>query len=53
MKSGKLVINASPIISLSKIGCADFLWSLYDQVVIPEGVFQEITVHKEYDQAVE
>lgn len=53
MKLGKLVINASPIISLAKIGCADFLSGLYDQLVIPEGVFQEITAHKDYDQAVE
>ena len=53
MKSGKLVVNASPIISLAKIGCADFLLRLHDQLVVPEGVFQEITAHKEYDQAVE
>lgn len=53
MKSGKLVVNASPIISLAKIGCADFLPGLFDQLVIPEGVFEEITAHKEHDRAVE
>ncbi len=53
MKSGKLVVNASPIISLAKIGCADFLLQLYGQLVVPEGVFQEINVHREHDQAVE
>lgn len=53
MKSDKLVVNASPIISLAKIGCADFLAELFDQVVIPEGVFEEITAHKEHDRAIE
>ena len=53
MKSGKLVVNASPIISLARIGCADFLLRLHDQLVVPKGVFQEITAHKEADQAVE
>jgi len=53
MKSGKLVVNASPIISLAKIGCADFLSRLYGQLAVHEGVFQEINVHKEHDQAVE
>jgi len=53
MKSDKLVVNASPIISLAKIGCADFLPGLFDQLVIPKGVFEEITAHKEQDRAVE
>ncbi len=53
MKSDKLVVNASPIISLAKIGCADFLPGLFAQLVIPEGVFQEITGHKYHDSAVE
>jgi len=43
MKSDKLVVNASPIISLAKIGCADFLPELFAQFIIPEGVFEEIT----------
>ncbi len=53
MKSGKLVVNASPIISLAKIGCADFLSRLHDQFVVPEGVLQEINDHKDHDRAVE
>jgi predicted nucleic acid-binding protein len=53
MKSDKLVVNASPIISLAKIGCADFLSGLSDQLVIPEGVFAEISAHKEHDRAIE
>lgn len=42
MKSDKLVVNASPIISLAKIGCSDFLPGLFDQVVIPERVSDNI-----------
>ncbi len=53
MKSDKLVVNASPIISLAKIGCADFLSGLFEQLVIPEGVFEEINAHKEHDPAIE
>ena len=53
MKSDKLVVNASPVISLAKIGCADFLPGLFDQVIIPEGVFEEINAHKEHDRAIE
>jgi len=53
MKSDKLVVNASPIISLAKIGCADFLPELFAQFIIPEGVFEEITSHKYHDPAIE
>jgi len=53
MKSSKLVVDASPIISLAKIGCTDFLSGLFDQFVIPEGVFEEIAAHKEHDRATE
>ncbi len=53
MKSDKLVVNASPIISLAKIGCADFLSRLFDQLIIPQGVFEEITSHKYHDPAIE
>ncbi len=53
MKSDKLVVNASPIISLARIGCADFLSRLFDKFIIPEGVFQEITEYKYNDPAVE
>lgn len=53
MKSDRLVVNASPIISLAKIGCADFLPAMFDQLVIPEGIFEEIIAHKEHDRAIE
>ncbi len=51
MRFDKLVINASPIISLAKIGCAGFLPSLSSRFIIPDGVCQEITHHKISDPA--
>jgi predicted nucleic acid-binding protein len=53
MKLGKLVVNASPIISLAKIGHADLLLKLSSDLIIPEGVYQEIVTHKNNDSAVE
>jgi predicted nucleic acid-binding protein len=53
MKLGKLVVNASPIISLAKIGHADLLLELSSELIIPKGVYQEITNHKNTDSAVE
>lgn len=53
MRFDKLVINASPIISLTKIGCAGFLPALSSRMVIPDGVYQEITRHKYSDPATE
>lgn len=51
MRFDKLVINASPIISLTKIGCAGFLSALSSRFVIPNGVYQEITRHEYSDPA--
>jgi predicted nucleic acid-binding protein len=45
MKCSNLVVNASPIISLAKIGCADLLTEMFSQLVIPLGVFEEITLY--------
>ena len=53
MKLGKLVVNASPIISLAKIGRADLLLELSSDLIIPEGVYQEIVNHKNNDLAVD
>jgi predicted nucleic acid-binding protein len=47
-----LVVNASPIISLAKIGCADLLIRMFPDLVIPLGVFEEITAHSIKDEAV-
>ena len=53
MKLGELVVNTSPIISLAKIGHADLLLKLSSDLIIPEGVYQEIVAHKNNDSAVE
>jgi len=39
----KVVVNSSPLIGLSMIDKVDLLWQLFDEVLIPEGVFNEIT----------
>lgn len=52
MKLDKLVINASPIISLAKIDCAGFLLKISSKLVIPEGVAQEILCCTHQDAAV-
>ena len=49
MKPDKIVVKASPVISLAKIGCADFLLKLFRRLIIPEGVAQEIMNHKSHD----
>ncbi|EHQ88431.1 hypothetical protein [Desulfosporosinus youngiae] len=38
----RVVCNSSPIIGLSTIGKLDLLWTLFDDVMIPEAVFEEI-----------
>ena len=52
MNSTRLVVNASPIISLAQIGYADLLLSLSSELVIPKGVFEEITAYSIDDPAV-
>lgn len=39
-----VVSDASPIINLSIIGKLDFLKGLYEKVIIPQAVFDELTV---------
>lgn len=36
------VVNASPLIALARVGCADWLHELADEVVVPEAVKLEI-----------
>ncbi len=52
MKSSRVVVNASPIITLSRVGAVDLLWKLFDEVVIPEGVVTEINAGDSADPAV-
>ncbi len=46
------VVNASPIISLTKINRIHLLSELCDEVVIPQGVADEITLGGYADSAV-
>ena len=46
------VVNASPIISLARIGCAELMLDLYSQVVVPYGVYEEIAACSVVDPAV-
>lgn len=39
----KVVVNSTPIIALSKCGRLSLLREMYDEVVIPEAVYNEIT----------
>jgi len=39
-----VVSNASPLISLARIGKLDLLHQLYDEVLIPEAVWQEVVI---------
>ena len=39
-----VVSNASPLINLARIGELGMLRALYDQVLIPEAVWQEVVV---------
>lgn len=53
MKLDKLVVNASPIISLANIGCVNLLTDLSLELIIPDGVYREIVNHACKDPAVE
>ena len=39
-----VVSNTSPITNLAAIGQLDLLQQMYQRVIIPEAVFQELTV---------
>ncbi|MGD9732601.1 MAG: DUF3368 domain-containing protein [Desulfamplus sp.] len=39
---GKVMVNSSPVIGLSMINQMELLWKLFDEVMVPEGVFNEI-----------
>lgn len=39
----KVIVNSSPVIALSMINRADLLWKLFDDILIPDAVFNEIT----------
>ncbi|MDY0279133.1 MAG: DUF3368 domain-containing protein [Salinivirgaceae bacterium] len=41
----KFIINASPIIFLAKIEMIEHLPDLFDEIIIPAGVFNEVIAH--------
>ena len=46
-----VIVNSTPMIILSKIGMLDILHKMYGNVIIPQAVFDEVTV-KEHIQAI-
>ena len=44
----KAVCNSSPIIGLSIIGKLDLLWQIFDDVFIPEEVYNEVVSNNKY-----
>jgi hypothetical protein len=40
----KVVINSSPLISLSLVGQLELLLKLYDEVIVPKSVYNEVVV---------
>ena len=41
-KLSKVICNSSPIIGLCIIGKLDLLWNIYEEVIIPEAVYNEV-----------
>ena len=39
-----VVSNASPLINLARVGRIDLLQQLYDELIIPEAVWQEVVI---------
>ncbi len=46
MPIDRVVINASPLIVLFKSGQADLLTQLFDEILIPQSVWEEVTISK-------
>lgn len=51
MRIDAVVINASPLITLFRSGQADLLPRLFSHIVVPEAVWQEVTVDEWEDTA--
>ena len=37
----KAIVNTTPLVALSTVGQLDLLNALFDQVIVPEGVYSE------------
>ncbi|MGF1495899.1 MAG: DUF3368 domain-containing protein [Elainellaceae cyanobacterium] len=51
MPISQVVVNASPLIALFKSGQADLLPQLFEEIVVPQGVWEEVTTSKPSDVA--
>ncbi len=49
MRTERVVVNASPLICLSKSGLSDLLPALFTEIIVPDKVYQEITAKGETD----
>ena len=47
-----VVSNATPIISLTKAGILDLLGSLYEEILIPQAVYDELTTNNTFSHEV-
>ena len=48
-----VISDATPLISLMKADCLDILQSIFDRVMIPEAVYNELTSNKTYREEAE
>ena len=44
MRIERVVVNASPLICLSKCGLSGLLHALFAEIIMPDRVYEEITV---------
>lgn len=51
MVIAKVVVNASPLITLFKSNQAELLPQLFQEIVIPQGVWDEIVIPGQLDAA--
>jgi len=49
MPINRVVLNASPLICLSKSGLADLLPALFQEILVPEAVFKEVIAGEKAD----
>jgi predicted nucleic acid-binding protein len=49
MPINRIVLNASPLICLSKSGLADLLPALFQEILVPEAVFKEVIAGEKTD----
>lgn len=49
MAIAKVVVNASPLITLFKTNQAELLPQLFQEIVIPQGVWEEIVIPRQLD----